>query len=122
MKKKLLGLLVVVGLALAACGQQGGAKETVVETAPTQQENGNVVETATNGKKVKIGITQLMEHPSLDQARTGFEEGLKELGIDATIDYQNAQGDIPNSNTIAQRFANDGVDMIDRKSVCRERV
>ncbi|MDU5082845.1 MAG: ABC transporter substrate binding protein, partial [Bacillota bacterium] len=43
----------------------------------------------------KIGISQLADHPALDDARKGFEDGLKELGINAEIDYQNAQGDIP---------------------------
>ncbi|MDU5083570.1 MAG: ABC transporter substrate binding protein, partial [Bacillota bacterium] len=48
-----------------------------------------------SGKVYKIGISQLADHPALDDARKGFEDGLKELGINAEIDYQNAQGDIP---------------------------
>lgn len=59
-----------------------------------------------------IGISQLADHPALDDARKGFEDGLKELGIDAEIVYQNAQGDIPNTVTISQKFVNDGVDLI----------
>ena len=59
-----------------------------------------------------IGITQLAEHPALDDARRGFEDGLKELGVNAEVLYQNAQGDIPNSLTIAQKFVNDEVDLI----------
>ena len=30
-------------------------------------------------KKYKIGITQLIEHPALDDARKGFEEELKAI-------------------------------------------
>lgn len=60
----------------------------------------------------KIGISQLAEHPALDDARRGFEEGLKELGINAKIDYKNAQGDIANTTSIAQKFVRDKVDLI----------
>jgi len=64
------------------------------------------------GEKYTIGIIQLAEHPALDDARKGFEDGLKELGIDAEIIYQNAQGDIPTSLTISQNFVNDKVNLI----------
>jgi len=60
----------------------------------------------------RIGISQLAEHPALDDARRGFEDGLKELGVKVEIDYQNAQGDIPTSLSIAQKFARDEVDLI----------
>ena len=59
-----------------------------------------------------IGISQLADHPALDDARKGFEDGLKELGVNADISYQNAQGEIPNANTIAQKFVKDKVDLI----------
>lgn len=59
-----------------------------------------------------IGISQYVDHPSLDAARQGFEDGLKELGVNAEIVYQNAQGEIPNTLTIAQKFSGDGVDLI----------
>ena len=60
----------------------------------------------------KIGISQLADHPALDDARKGFEDGLKELGINAEIDYQNAQGDIPTTVSISQKFVKDKVDLI----------
>lgn len=59
-----------------------------------------------------IGVNQLVEHPSLDEARLGFEDGLKELGVNAKVVYQNAQGDIPTSLSIAQKFVKDQVDLI----------
>lgn len=52
---------------------------------------------ASGEKTFKIGISQLADHPALDDARRGFEDGLKELGVNAEVDYQNAQGDIPTS-------------------------
>ncbi|WP_353093324.1 ABC transporter substrate-binding protein [Tissierella praeacuta] len=65
-----------------------------------------------NEKTFKIGISQLSDHSALDDARRGFEDGLKELGVDAEIDYQNAQGDIPTTVTISQKFLKDKVDLI----------
>ncbi|MGN9163770.1 ABC transporter substrate-binding protein [Tissierellaceae bacterium HCP3S3_D8] len=72
----------------------------------------NVQETNQDTNEFKIGINQLAEHPALDDARRGFEDGLKELGIKAKIDYQNAQGDIPTTTTISQKFVKDDVDLI----------
>ena len=69
-------------------------------------------QTTVDKKAITIGISQLAEHPALDEARRGFEDGLKELGIEADIEYQNAQGDIPTSLSIAQKFVKDGVDLI----------
>ena len=63
-------------------------------------------------KVYKIGISQLADHQALDDARRGFEDGLKELGVNAEIDYQNAQGDIPTTITISQKFVKDEVDLI----------
>lgn len=65
-----------------------------------------------DGEVYTIGINQLADHPALDDARKGFEDGLKELGINAKISYQNAQGEIPNALMIAQKFVKDEVDLI----------
>lgn len=71
---------------------------------------------ASSGKVVTIGISQLVEHPALDSAREGFIEALKEAGYEdgknIKIDYQNAQGDVNNAQTIARKFADEKVDMI----------
>ena len=75
-------------------------------------ENNSGVSQLDGEKKFKIGINQLTEHPALDDARRGFEDGLKELGINAKINYQNAQGDIPTATTISQKFVKDEVDLI----------
>ena len=65
-----------------------------------------------SGEEYVIGIIQSAEHLALDDTRLGFEDGLKELGVNAKIIYQNAQGDIPTSLSIAQKFAKDQVDLI----------
>lgn len=67
---------------------------------------------ADNKSKFEIGIIQLAEHPALDDARRGFEDGLKELGVEANVSYQNAQGDIPATTTISDKFVQDEVDLI----------
>lgn len=56
-----------------------------------------------------IGLSQYGEHPSLDNCRIGFLEGLKEAGLvegtDYIIDYQNAGFDDDIATQIAQSFS-----------------
>jgi len=72
--------------------------------------------TTSSNKMIKIGISQLVEHPALDSAREGFIEALKEAGYEdgknIKIDFQNAQNDITNAQTIARKFVDEKVDMI----------
>lgn len=55
-----------------------------------------------------IGILQLVQHESLDAAREGFIEGLKEAGYEdgkqIKINYQNASGDQANLKSMAERL------------------
>lgn len=62
---------------------------------------------------VKIGVTQIVEHPALDNAREGFKAGLKEAGIE-NVEFieENAQGDMATAQVIAQGFVESNVDMI----------
>ena len=62
--------------------------------------------------KYKIGVIQLTEHVALDAANDGFCDGLKEEGIEADIDQQNAQGDQSACDTIASKFVNDKKDLV----------
>ena len=63
-------------------------------------------------KKIKIGITQIVEHQALDSARVGFEKALTESGLDVDIEFQNAQGEFANSQLIANSFVKDKKDLI----------
>lgn len=67
-------------------------------------------------KIIKVGITQIVEHPSLDSAKKGFIDALGESGYkegeNLEIDTQNAQGDMATAQTIAQSFASGDKDMI----------
>ena len=88
---KLMVLLLVITVLLTACATGASSSEA---------------------EEYVIGISQLADHPALDDARLGFEEELKELGVNAKIVYQNAQGEIPNTLSIAQNFVGDEVDLI----------
>lgn len=67
-------------------------------------------------KIYKIGVNQLVRHDALDASYKGFVDALKDAGyIDGEniqIDYQIAQNDQSTANTIANKFVNDGVDLI----------
>lgn len=65
-----------------------------------------------NEKAFNIGISQFAEHPALDAVRKGFEDELKNLGVDANIDYKNSQGDTGTAGMIAQKFVADKKDLI----------
>lgn len=101
MKKKCTVLLVVLAMALAGvftgCAS-GGSSDGGGED------------------QVKIGLVQLVEHPSLDTIRENIlaqleEEGYKD-GETAVIDYQNAQNEQANLKTICQKFVSDKCDVI----------
>ena len=64
-------------------------------------------------KDIRIGVTQIMEHPALDSARVGFEKALKDNGYgEVKLDYQNAQGDFGTAQMIANSFVQGKKDMI----------
>lgn len=74
-------------------------------------------EQATNNQaKKKIGIIQIVEHPSLNEIRESVITQLKDKGFkdgeNITIDYQNAQNDQSNLKAIAQKFVNGKYDLI----------
>ncbi len=73
-------------------------------------------ESASNGEVFRIGVDQLVEHAALDASYKGFVDALEEAGYingeNITIDYQNAQGDQANANTIATKLVNDNNDLI----------
>lgn len=98
--KKIMAITLSAALlaTMSACG-----------TAP-QSTTGNA------GKTYKIGVTQYQDHPSLDNCRTGFIEGLKsegfEEGKNLEIEFKSAQGDSAVNTQIAQSFASSGKDLV----------
>ena len=87
-KKVIIGLTTITAsLLLVACGNTSG-------TGDSEAEN------------VNIGILQYMEHDSLSKAREGFISELEEAdyieGENLTINYQNAQGDQANLQSMSE--------------------
>lgn len=72
--------------------------------------------TTTEAKVFKVGLTQIVEHPSLDTVRQGILDGLKEAGFEdgknLKVEFQSAQGEMPVAQQIAQKFAADKKDLI----------
>jgi len=68
------------------------------------------------GSVKKIGIVQIVEHPSLNTIRESFIEQLEKNGFkdgeNITIDYQNAQNDQTNLKTITKKFVSNKYDLI----------
>jgi len=96
MKKSMKALAVIISMTLVLAGcSQGESSQTPPEA-----------------KKLKIGITQIIDHPALNSSRDGFIQRLEELGIEADIIMQDAQGDIANAQMIAEKFVSDDVDLI----------
>ena len=119
---KILGTLLAMSLSVVAIGC-GSSQETVkseeakTEASETPVESKEASSTANaDDANYKIGVIQLVEHSALDAAYQGFVDGLKELGYEdgknLTVDYQNAQGDQSNCQTIATKLVNDQNDLI----------
>jgi len=108
--KKFAGaaLALTMALSLAACGQTGAASSAGSTSAGSAS--------ASNGKPYQIGLLQYGQHPSLDNCREGFLEGLKEAGLtegtDFKVDYENAGFDDNVDTQIAGKFSSDNVDMM----------
>ncbi|MBQ2671631.1 MAG: ABC transporter substrate-binding protein [Clostridia bacterium] len=67
-------------------------------------------------KFFNIGITQIIEHEALNNARQGFIDELKNLGYEegknVKFDFQNAVGDFSNCESIANKFVSQNCDLI----------
>lgn len=105
--KRTAAFLIVLLLSaiVAACGgnyaPQGG-------DSANQSQGGEI--------EYKIAISQILEHPSLDATRQGFLDALADAGIvegqNLKVDYNNAQNDQTNNNSIAQKIAADKNDLV----------
>lgn len=100
MKKSLVLMVSLLAVLLAVSGCASSEKDAAKAGA----------------QKLKIGIVQIVEHPSLNTIREACvaqlaEDGFKD-GENVIIDYQNAQGDQTNLKTICQKFSNHQYDLI----------
>ncbi len=72
--------------------------------------------TSTGGDMYKVGISQIVTHPALDDTRQGIIDGLAGEGYiegeNIEYDYQNSEGDMSLVASIAQKFVSDKIDLI----------
>ena len=97
MKKTVLaGIGLASLLILGACG--GGNK------------------TDDNNSTKTVGVLQLVQHPSLDNAYEGFKEGLEEGGYkeddNLKIEYQNAQNNQDNLKSMSEKLVKEEPDLL----------
>lgn len=114
MKKGLAFLLTVMMMGLTVgCGGSNVASTSA--SGSTDTENVSKSE-ATDGEMKKVAIVQYVEHPSLDTIRESTIAALAKAGYvdgeNITIEYENAQADQSNLNTIASKFVGENVDLI----------
>lgn len=84
--KKMVKVISIGALALSLVGCAGDKK--------AEKEDG----------KIKIGAIQYIEHVSLGNALKGFEDRLKEEGIEAEVEVENLQGDQALTTTAPKKF------------------
>jgi putative ABC transport system substrate-binding protein len=102
--KKLLSIITIMAMVIIL--STGCTKQN--DTVSESELNRN------NTEKIKIGIIQPVEHPSLNQIREYIIKGLEEQGLNDKVEitYKDAQGDPSNINTIISQFIGDEVDVI----------
>ncbi|WP_105036243.1 ABC transporter substrate-binding protein [Cryobacterium aureum] len=73
-------------------------------------------EVSASDDMITIGISQIVQHQALDDAREGFKKAFADAGYvegtDIEFDEQNAQGEQATASTIAAKFAADKVDLV----------
>ena len=72
----------------------------------------NGAKDAASGETYKIGVLQYADHPSLDNCREGFKQGLEAEGISYDLTEQSAKADDATNTQIAQQFISQGMDLV----------
>lgn len=88
-------------LLVAACGQEQQEAPAKTETAAEQE-----------AKTYTVSITQIVEHPALNDVRDGFKKTLTDKGLNVTFNEYNAQGAIDTAQQIASQIQGDEPDLI----------
>lgn len=86
---KRLATLVLAALLLAAMSQTAAAQTTYT-----------------------VSVNQFVEHPALDAVLSGFQDQLKEDGVDVKYHVHNAQANMATANQIAQAIAGEEPDLV----------
>ena len=72
----------------------------------------NKKEAVSTEKTYKIGVSQIVEHPALDDAKKGFQDAVKKSGLKVEFDDKNANKDMSAQTMIMQQFNNDKKDLV----------
>lgn len=121
--KKIISILLSLGLAAALLTGCGSGNETADTAAPKQESAAadseadetvkvSGAKSADSGDAYKIGVIQYVQHDALDSSNEGFFAALDDSGINYVADQQNAAGEASTCQTIAETLVNDGSDLI----------
>jgi len=105
--------LSLYGVALSAVSTLSliGCSNSSTDAAATTENS-----SATDKPAKSIAITQIVEHPSLDDMRRGIIDELADNGYvegqNLTVNFQSAQGNTATAGQIAKQFAGDNPDAI----------
>jgi len=110
--KKFMALLILAAMIttlFTGCSTKTESTKTNTET----NEGTAVTETAKT-EKLRVGIVQAVNHPSLDEIREYAIKSLESSSIGENIEiiYKDAQGDPANVNSIISQFVGEEVDLI----------
>lgn len=121
-----LAVVLMLAIALAACAvpaaapAEGGASagEPAEETSATPEAAEEPEPAAEAGEAdiPVVGMVKIVSHPALDAEQAGVKDALAAAGFvdgeTVIIQEANAEGDIATLTTIAQKFVDEGVDLI----------
>lgn len=125
--KKLIALCLALILLLAAAGCASGNTNTSTGTdtntntgsdsgAASEPDTGTGLRAPVSGDKYKFGIVLMVENGAFLDMKQGIIDGLAANGLvdgeNCTVNYQCAQGDATNLNTICQSMANGSYDIV----------
>lgn len=89
------------------------AKREGIESTEVEVDESQLVEL---DEEISIGLLQFIQHPSLDQIRQGFYDGMAERGYvdgeNISIDYQNGQGNQSDLAMISDAFISENADIL----------
>jgi len=112
--KKILSIIMIAAIMLTAVTGCAGTKANEEQKPVENESKGPQDKKTDENKKIKIGIIQPIEHPSLNQIRECIIAGIEEQGLKDVVEitYKDAQGDPSNINTIISQFIGDKMDII----------
>lgn len=108
-KAAALSIAAAMTVMASGCGSSASS-QTAAAASGSSADAGS--EASSDETVYKIGVLQYVQHDALDRCSEGFIEALDASGIAYEADLQNAAGDTPTCTTIAQKFVNDGDDLI----------